>query len=124
MNMFKLYFSKFINSRYFLCKKHRKFKTHKEYLKYYGDNYTRDDNDTDGPFRVDMLDVEYAYISNGKKVYHRFDGPAVIDVFGNVTWVFHGKFVTRQLREWAVKNNINLNNLSEDDINLIKLFWG
>ena len=59
-----------------------------------------------------------------KKVYHRFDGPAVIDVFGNVTWVFHGKFVTRQLREWAVKNDINLNNLSEDNINLIKLFWG
>ena len=123
MNILKFYFTKLKNSRYVLCKKHRTFKTHKEYLQYYGSHYQRSDNDTEGPFWVDQLDVEYAYSSNGRKVYHRFDGPAVMDCFGNTTWVIHGKFLTRQIHTWAVRNEIDLNNLSEDDINLIKLTW-
>ena len=56
-------------------------------------------------------------------IQHRWDGPAYIHYNGDNAWYFHGKFMDDNLRFWADENDIDLDNPTKDDINLIKLTW-
>ena len=58
-------------------------------------------------------------------VKHRWDGPAEMAYHGGNCWFFNGKSInTDELYFWADDNDIDLDNLTKDDINLMKLYWG
>ena len=73
----------------------------------------------DGPAILDDTKIEY--YKHGKK--HRLEGPAVYTARGGEIWYINGKEVTYQLSQWAKENNIDLYNMSEYDLNLLKLCW-
>ena len=58
---------------------------------------------------------------NGK--LHRLDGPAVIWNIYEPEWWINGINVTDLITQWAKYNNIDLNNLTDVDIALIKISW-
>ena len=56
-------------------------------------------------------------------VHHRIDGPAYFDSNGTKVWEINGKDITKQIYEWSIQHEIDLYNLSDEDIALIKLTW-
>ena len=73
-----------------------------------------------GPATVDKTkNVERWYI-NGLR--HRLDGPAVVWPNGSM-WYINGKVVDKEIREWATMFAINLNKLSDEDKQMIALYW-
>lgn len=67
---------------------------------------------------------------------HRWDGPAWYNSYNGVEqmlWWINGELVaqflfdlqiwTGELADWAEDNGIDLDNLSEDDIHCMKMFW-
>ena len=95
----------------------------------------------DGPAIVDMADGRKEWWINGN--LHREDGPAIIWADGDKEWWINGKLhrlcgtaidyngrkewyindhdVTQEITKWATDNNIDLENLTEVDIALIKI---
>ena len=74
----------------------------------------------DGP-AVEYKEGTKEWHVNGK--LHRLDGPAYIRNNGESEWYINDCDVTSEIYPWAKENDIDLNNLSNEDINLIKLFW-
>lgn len=72
-----------------------------------------------GPAIVDQDGNEY-YFSNGK--LHRLDGPAIIED-GFEEWWINGRGVSDEIIQWAKELNIDLDDLSEDDVILINMKW-
>ena len=56
--------------------------------------------------------------------WNRFDGPCYFTMGGIESWWINDCDVTPLIKDWASDNDIDLKNLSNEDINLIKLFWG
>ena len=54
---------------------------------------------------------------------HRLDGPAVTWGDEHKEWWIRGHPITYQLVQWAKENEIDLENLTEEDITIIKLVW-
>lgn len=70
---------------------------------------------SDGP-AVITPDGSKFWWTNGK--LHRMNGPAVVDTVNNKNlWYFNGYPVTDEVTAWAKERNLNLNDLSIDDIN-------
>ena len=74
----------------------------------------------DGP-AIDCKDGTKFWIRRNK--LHRLDGPAAKHDDGSSYWFIHGRNVTNKITQWAKENDIDLDNLTEDNINLIKLIW-
>ena len=51
------------------------------------------------------------------------DGPAIIELDGSTQWIINDCTVTDIITNWAIENDIDLDNLTKDDISLIKLVW-
>jgi len=71
-----------------------------------------------------------AYYKHNNKIHqywysygkiHRFDGPAVIKTNDTPRWWINNFDVTLKITKWAIDNEIDLDNLSEVDIALIKI---
>ena len=56
-------------------------------------------------------------------VHHRIDGPAYFDSNGTKVWEINGKDITQQIYEWSIAHEIDLYNLTDEDIALIKITW-
>lgn len=54
--------------------------------------------------------------------WHRLDGPAYISSCGNEWWI-NDNGVTEEITQWAKENDIDLDNLTSENINLIKIIW-
>ena len=74
----------------------------------------------DGP-AIDCKDGTSFWIRRNK--LHRLDGPAAKHDDGSSYWFIHGRNVTNKIKQWAKENDIDLDILTEDNINLIKLIW-
>ena len=72
----------------------------------------------DGPALEYHDGTNYWYI-NG--LLHRLDGPAIIESTGSKYWYINGKNVTKQITEWVIEQDIDLDNLTDEDTLLIKL---
>ena len=57
------------------------------------------------------------------KFWNRFDGPCYFTMGGVESWWINDCDVTPLIKDWAKENDIDLNNLSNENINLIKLIW-
>lgn len=66
-------------------------------------------------------DGEVRYCMNGK--LHRLIGPAVIREIGRHFWFINGHDVTYEINQWAKEMEIDLKNLTEDDVILIQIKW-
>ena len=67
--------------------------------------------------------------------FHRLDGPAVLLYYSvdsenhdkmyldEVMWYVHDNDITSEIKPWAKENGIDLDNLSDEDVNMIKLVW-
>jgi len=75
----------------------------------------------DGP-ALERTNGTLEWYTRGKR--HRLDGPAFIAHNGVNEWFINGNHVTKEITQWAKENDIDLENLSEYDISLIKLIWG
>lgn len=64
---------------------------------------------------------EYAIVGDDWE-WHREDGPCFFAPTYNV-WFRNGKSIQKELEEWAREMDIDLNNLDETDLALIKLKW-
>jgi len=73
----------------------------------------------DGPAFIGANGYQEWYI-NGKR--HREDGPAVIDADGTQYWWINDKYVTNEVVTWANTCDIDLDNLTEPDKLLLKMF--
>ena len=40
-----------------------------------------------------------------------------------VMWYVHDNDITSEIKPWAKENGIDLDNLSDEDVNMIKLVW-
>ena len=78
---------------------------------------------------ITKSDVTFYKVSIAKNLYgikeydrikHRIDGPAYITIEGSL-WYIHGFEVTNTLKYWAALNDIDIDNLTEVDITLIRL---
>ena len=72
----------------------------------------------DGP-AVEFLNGDKQWWSNDRR--HRLDGPAIIESTGSKYWYINGKNVTKQITEWVIEQDIDLDNLTDEDTLLIKL---
>lgn len=72
-----------------------------------------------GPAVLDDNKIEY--YKHGKK--HRLEGPAVYTSRGGEYWYINDKEVTLEISRWAKENNIDLYNMSNYDLSLLKLYW-
>lgn len=87
-----------------------------------GKSLIRHIKDEDGQYHSDdgpaiMNGERIAWYKHGK--LHRIDGPAEILKNGKCAYYVNG----HNIRNWLVENKIDLTNLTEDDITLIKLTW-
>jgi hypothetical protein len=57
---------------------------------------------------------------NGKR--HREDGPAVIHQNGDKSWYMYNKNITMEVKQWAEKCDIDIDNISDSDKLLLKTF--
>ena len=73
----------------------------------------------DGP-AVIYTNGYQAYYINGKR--HREDGPALIYEDGDQEWYINDKNVTDKVISWAKSCDIDLDNISEPDKLLLKIF--
>ena len=74
----------------------------------------------DGPSSV-YPDGAQHWFKNGFR--HRVDGPAIVNPNGRGHWYINDFYVTEKIIQWAEENDIDLDNLSDVDIALIKLTW-
>ena len=74
----------------------------------------------DGP-AIEYCDGAKIWYLNDKR--HRLDGPAYLCYNGEKYWFINECNVTDEITKWAIDNNIDLDNLTEDDKILIKLTW-
>ena len=74
----------------------------------------------DGPAIIRINGIKEYYIHNKR---HRFDGPAWISSVSSFRneWFINGKLVTDEIIKWATENNIDLDNLTDVYIALIKI---
>ena len=72
----------------------------------------------DGP-AVECANGDKQWWSNDRR--HRLDGPAIIESTGSKYWYINGKNVTKQITEWVIEQDIDLDNLTDEDTLLIKL---
>ena len=86
-----------------------------EYWKNENGEYHRED----GPAFIGANGYQEWYI-NGKR--HREDGPAVIDADGTQYWWINSYNVTGNVAEWAKSCDIDLDNISEPDKLLLRIF--
>ncbi len=84
---------------------------------YLGALYHRED----GP-AVEFPDGHKEWAINGE--LHRLDGPAIEYSDGSYEWWINDTNITEEINRWAKENDIDLDNLTTEDIALIKLFWG
>ena len=74
----------------------------------------------DGP-AIDCKDGTKFWFVHG--VPHRLDGPAKIYSDGTKLWFINNIHITEEITKWAKELSIDLDNLSEVDIALIKIVW-
>ncbi len=74
----------------------------------------------DGP-AVEYIDGEQQWWVNGN--IHRLCGPALVRPHNRSAWFINSLNVTDKIQEWAKENDIDLNNLTEVDIAIIKITW-
>ena len=74
----------------------------------------------DGP-AVEYKDGTKEWHFRGK--CHRLDGPAWIHYNGDTDWFINDYYVTKEINKWAKENSIDLDNLTDVDKALIKIFW-
>lgn len=55
---------------------------------------------------------------------HRMDGPALIWADGVSMWYSHGFNITENIKSWASTMEIDLENLTKEDILLITIKYG
>ena len=94
------------------------------FTKYNGEHgFHKIDDDPHNLIRIKVNRIDFFIVRNTVTIRHRVDGPAII--WGNnlTEWVFDGTLVTRQIKQWAMTHNIDLNNLSDEEKNMIKLVW-
>ena len=72
----------------------------------------------DGPAYIGSDGSQYWYL-NGK--LHREDGPAYIGSNGSQKWYLNGNDITKDVNDWANERNIDLNNMSDMDMMVLKL---
>jgi len=81
----------------------------------------------------DNDEIFFCKREDNKMILHRFNGPARICRYGSVVkgqervlveWHINGKNVTRQLLDWATDNDIDLDNMTEENVSFLKLIWG
>ena len=60
------------------------------------------------------------WYKDGKR--HRDDGPAVIWSDGDQSWYIHNEDITNEVTQWAEQCNIDLDNMSESDKLILKIF--
>ena len=71
---------------------------------------------------IELLNGTKRWYLNGK--VHRLDGPAIEPCDGEIYyWYINGKNVTDKITTWAKDNGINLDNLTDVDIAIIKIVW-
>lgn len=79
-----------------------------------------------GPARIGKLTGIEEYYVNGRR--HRFDGPAIVytdhGIKGSELWYINGFYVEHLIRPWAKEMNIDLDNLTEEDVAMIVVKWG
>jgi hypothetical protein len=56
---------------------------------------------------------------NGKR--HREDGPAIIYPDGTQSWYLNDEEITKEVNHWANERNIDLNNMSDMDMMVLKI---
>ena len=74
----------------------------------------------DGP-AIDCKDGTKFWFVHG--VQHRLDGPAIIWADGVKEWCVNDIEITEEITKWAKELSIDIDNLSEVDIALIKIVW-
>lgn len=74
----------------------------------------------DGP-AIEYTNGDKEWYINGK--LHRLDGPAIIYSNGRVNWCVNGYSIMNKIVPWAEENEIDLDNLTDVDIALIKIVW-
>ena len=57
------------------------------------------------------------------EIWNRYDGPCYFARSGVKSRWINDCDVTPLIKDWAKENEIDLDNLSKDDVNLIKLVW-
>jgi hypothetical protein len=74
----------------------------------------------DGPAIIRINGIKEYFIHNKR---HRLDGPAWISSVSSFRneWFINGILVTPEITKWATENNIDLDNLTDVDIALIKI---
>ena len=73
----------------------------------------------DGPAVIYTDGDQYWYKDD--KLHHE-DGPAVIYSDGDQFWYIHNVDITDDVNEWAEQCNIDLDNMSDSDKLLLKIF--
>ena len=74
----------------------------------------------DGP-AIEYRNGDTEWFINGK--LHRLDGPAIIWADGVKEWCVNDIEITEEITKWAKELSIDIDNLSEVDIALIKIVW-
>ena len=74
----------------------------------------------DGP-AIELLNGTKRWYLNGKQ--HRLDGPAVEHYDGWYEWWANGCPISFDIKDWADDLGIDLYNLTDVDIALIKIVW-
>lgn len=72
----------------------------------------------DGP-AMHYVDGTKIWYRNG--IIHRLDGPAYIDPNGKNYWVIEGHECTNEIQQWAKYRDIDLDNLTQDDIDILRI---
>lgn len=75
----------------------------------------------DGPAYTSIYGEKEWWV-NGKK--HRLDGPAIEYIFGYTEWWINGYEITQYIIPWAKEMNIDIDNISEYEANVISMVWG
>ena len=72
-------------------------------------------------FEIDKYGTKRWYNEDG--LYHRLDGPAVEHYDGWYEWWANGCPISFDIKDWADDLGIDLYNLTDVDIALIKIVW-
>ena len=100
-------------------------------LKRLGDlptTYSKSISTIDG---LEIFEYRWEKYNQSKKTHilHRTTGPAAIMIIGHPEisrlnfWYINGVNVTAEITEWTKENGIDVNNLSEEDKQFIKMKW-